>query len=95
MNISHVDHRVVDNIISKIEDEFGKMTVIRGKVHGFVGIDIEFKDNKTEWITMINYLTECFNAFVEPINKGANTPAKHNLFDVLDDEKMSEENTDL
>ena len=31
IKISHVDPRVVDDIIGKIEGNFGKMTVTRGK----------------------------------------------------------------
>ena len=38
MQISHVDYQVVNDIISKIEDDFGKMIVTRGKAHKFVGI---------------------------------------------------------
>ena len=95
MKISHVDPQVVSDVIGKIEGEFGKMTVTRGKKHRFVGMDIEFKEDKTVWITMIDYITECFEAFGEPIVKGANTPAKHNLFEVGDDIKLSEEKMDV
>ena len=60
-----------------------KMTDIRGKVYMFVGMDIEFKNNRTPWITVIDYLTEFFNAFREPIDRGVNTPAKHNFLTCL------------
>ena len=63
MKVSHVDHRVVDDIINKIEDDYRKMTVNRGTVHKFVGMDIWFKDNKMVEITIVDYLTECFEAF--------------------------------
>ena len=71
------------------------MTVTRGKVHKFVGMDIRFKDNKTVEIIMVNYITECFEAFGEPLKKGESTPAKHNLFEVINLEKVSEEKKDL
>ena len=58
-------------------------------------MDIEFKEDKTVWITMIDYIAECFEAFGEPIVRGANTPAKHNLFEVSDDTKLSEEKMDI
>ena len=38
--ISHVDTEVMDHIISKIEERFGKMVGTRGKKHNFVGMDI-------------------------------------------------------
>ena len=82
MKISHMEHRVVDYIINKIEDNFGKITVTRGKIHKLVGIDIEFTDDKTVKIKMIDYIAVYFDAFGEPIVKEANTPAKHNLFEV-------------
>ena len=77
MKILHMDHRVVDNIIDKIKDDFGKMTVTRGKLHKFVGMDIEFTEDKTVKTTIIDYTIECFDAFGESIVKGSNTPAKH------------------
>ena len=40
--ISHEDSTVVDEVIAKIEERFGKMTVKRGKEHVFVGMDINF-----------------------------------------------------
>ena len=63
MKISHVNPRVVDDIIGKIEGNFRKMIVTRGKVHTFVWMDIEFKDNDTVSITMIEYLKEYIEVF--------------------------------
>lgn len=34
---------MVDDIIGKIKDEFGKIMVNRGKIYRFVGMDIELK----------------------------------------------------
>ena len=61
--ISHVDPGVVDDVITKIEERFGKMVVTRGKKHNFVGMDIEFKDNGPVQILMQEYIKECFVAF--------------------------------
>ena len=63
--ISHVDPKVVDQIISKIEDRFGKMTVTCCKAHNFVGMDLKFKDNDTVEILVQEYIKECFEAFGE------------------------------
>ena len=65
------------------------MTVTRGKTHNFVGMDLTFKDNGTVEILTQEYTRECIEAFDEEIKK-ANTPAKHNLFDVNDIKQMSE-----
>ena len=59
------------------------MTVTRGKAHNYLGMAIEFKDNGTVEIPMKEYIKECIVTFGEEMNKGANTPAKHDLFSVV------------
>ena len=86
---------MVSQVIARIEDRFGKMTVTRGKSHNFVGMDIEFMDNNTVEILMKGYIEECIVTFGEDLGKGVNTPAKHDLFNVSDDDKMSEERMDI
>ena len=66
--ISHVDSKVVDQVIKKIETSFGKMTVTRGKTHNFVGMDLDFKDNGTLGILMQEYIKECIVVFGEEID---------------------------
>ena len=79
--ISHVDSKVVDQIILAIEDKFGKMTVKRGKDHVFVGMDIVFTNDHKVKITMKSYLQEAITAFGEDVSMGAATPAKRDLFE--------------
>ena len=40
--VLHLKAEVVSNIIAKIEDHFGKMTVTRGDEHEFLGMSIVF-----------------------------------------------------
>ena len=40
--ISHVDSKVVDEIIDLLKSHFGALTVTRGKKHNFLGMDITF-----------------------------------------------------
>ena len=56
--ISHVNPRVVTTIIEKIEEQFGKMTVTRGREHVFLGMNsIKYDtDERTAIITMKDYL---------------------------------------
>ena len=45
---SHVDAKVLDNIISKIQNEFEKealLAISRGKVHEGMGITIDFLES--------------------------------------------------
>ena len=93
--ISHVDSKIVDQVIKKIEESFGKMTVTRGKTHNFVGMDIDFKDNGSVGILMQEYIKECFIVFGEKISTCVNAPGKHDFFTVTDEKTMSEERMEI
>jgi hypothetical protein len=80
--ISHVDPKVVDGVITKVEEKFGKMSVTRGKVHDFLGMHIVFNDNGTVTITMKDYLEEAIKEFEMAIKGSASSPAKSSLFSI-------------
>ena len=72
------------------------MTVTRGKLHNFVGMDLEFREDGTCAILMMDYIKECFEAYGEVICKGVNTPGKHDLFHIDNEAKaLSEEKMDI
>ena len=81
VKISHVEGDVVSNIIKRLEETFGKMTVTRGRRHTFVGMDIEFKDDGTVYLTMNEYIKECVDTYRDQIKHVVATPAKGTLFD--------------
>jgi hypothetical protein len=83
--ISHIDPTVVSMIIEKIESKFGKMTVVRGTTHVFLGMTFFFNENGTATISMKNYLQEAIEESKLDITKTASTPAQNHLFDI--DEK--------
>ena len=80
--VSHVDEAVVTDILQKIEQKFGKMTITRGKEHTFLGMKITFNDDKTVKIIMEEYVQEAISDFKEDITTVATTPANKNLFNV-------------
>ena len=80
--ISHIDSKVVDDIINQIEQKYGKMTVTCGKRHIYIGMEIEFLDKGRVKILMKDHLEECFEIFDEEIKPTTATPASHNLFDI-------------
>ena len=95
--ISHEDSTVVDWVISKIEQKFGKMTVNRGSKHTFVGVDIEFMEDRTVKLSMDDYVRECINIYGSEVKKKAATPATGRLFDEDNTEeaiKLSESEAD-
>lgn len=95
IKISHIDNHVVSRIIGIIESEFGKVLVTRGSTHRFVGMDVTLKENKTVEVKMIDYIKECFEAFGEDIKEGANSLAKHILFEIDKKQHMSNNKMDL
>ena len=54
---------MVDWVILKIEQKFGKMTVTRGSKHTFVGVDIEFMNNGTVKLAMDEFVDECITIY--------------------------------
>jgi Reverse transcriptase (RNA-dependent DNA polymerase) len=79
--ISHVNPAVVTDIILKIEERFGKMTVTRGTEHTFLGMFFVFYPDGTVTISMKSYLEEAIAEADTKITKIAATPSKRDLFE--------------
>jgi hypothetical protein len=86
--ISHVDSKVVTEVIEKIEERFGKMTVTRGKKHVFLGMKIDYLESRTAEIDMSDYLREGIEEFPEVINSSAATPARRDLYEIDEKSKL-------
>jgi hypothetical protein len=89
--ISHVNPKVVDNVIEKIEGKFGKMSQTRGDEHDFLGMNITFKDKKVK-VSMKKHILKAIETFSEDITRDAASPATSYLFKtrevaLLDEEK--------
>ena len=86
MKISHVNSKVVDNIIKTIEQEFRKeapLTIRRGKIHDYLGMVLDFTNQGRVSIRMkdcIKMLTE----LPEDMEGVATMPAAEHLFKVND-----------
>jgi hypothetical protein len=82
LKISHVSKAVVEDMVTKIEERYGKMTVTRGKKHTYIGMDIEFTGNGEVQILMKDYILEALEMFPEDCTGKAVTPARNHLFKV-------------
>jgi hypothetical protein len=80
--ISHVNPNVVTDIILKIEERFGKMTVTRGKVHSFLGMSFTFNKDTTVTISMKEYVQQCITESHLHVARKAASPAKKDLFEI-------------
>mmetsp|Transcript_17409 Transcript_17409/g.24586 ORF Transcript_17409/g.24586 Transcript_17409/m.24586 type:complete len:88 (-) Transcript_17409:582-845(-) len=58
------------------------MSVIRGKGHNFVGIDVEILEGGKIQLTSKNYIEECIGSFGENLNGHVVTPSADTSFEV-------------
>jgi hypothetical protein len=99
LKISHVDSSVVDDVIEDLRSEFGKvgdLTVNRGKVHDYLGMELDFSDEKSFLVDMEKYFDEVLKDLPEDMDGIAVTPAAEHLFKTRDDvAKLDEERAAL
>ena len=63
------------------------MTVTRGKIHDYLGMDLDYTSKKELKVVMIKYLKKVMTDFPEAITSKAATPAADHLFDIRDEEE--------
>lgn len=62
-----------------------KLSMHTGKKHNYLGVDMEFNDDGTLDISMIKYLKNIIDEFLEIIKERAVTPAHDKLFVIRDE----------
>ena len=86
LKIFHKDSLEVTNFLHHLGQIYGdRMTVHRGKVHDYLGMDLDFSTANTLKIGMIEYIKKIHEDFPEEIKSAAATPAAEHLFDVRED----------
>jgi len=88
--ISHVDAKVVDKVIAKIEERYGEMSKTRGKEHEFLGMVLKFSDGKLE-ISMEKHIEKALDSFMGKVAKRSATPARTYLFEVREKSPVLDE----
>ena len=86
LKISHKDSLEV----TKFLHHFGQIncehiTVHRGKLHDYLGMDLDFRTENTLKIGMIKYIKKINEDFPEDINSEVDMSAAEHLFDVRED----------
>ena len=63
LRVSHVNQGVVDEIVQKINDKFGGLSVTKGKHHTYLGMGITYNEDQTVSISMDEYVEEVIDTF--------------------------------
>ncbi len=91
----------VDNIMGTCTEDFEltkfscylakiyglKLSMHMGNKHDYLGVDLEFNDDGTFNVSMVNYLNSVIAEFPEMMTGKAATPAANHLFTVRDEKK--------
>ena len=88
--ISHMNPKVVDNVIEKIESKFGKMSKTRGDKHDFLGMELRYRKGKVT-VSMKKHILKAIDTFEEEITRNAASPARSHLFYVSEEAKPLDE----
>jgi hypothetical protein len=83
LKVSHVDSKVVDDILDLMDNEFGKeepMNRSRGKVHDYLGMILDFSVPGEVTIDMVNYVRTVIADMPEEMEGTAAAPAAARLF---------------
>ena len=85
--ISHVNRRVVTNILNRIEDRFDKLTITRGRRHEFLGMNIYYPGDGNVEVLMDRYIREAItDSNLHITSSECKTPAASTLAEIGPDE---------
>ncbi|KAI2500335.1 Reverse transcriptase (RNA-dependent DNA polymerase) [Fragilaria crotonensis] len=85
LKISHVDPKVVTDVIELLKSEFGNeapLTITRGKVHEYLGMTIDFSIDGKVMFKMFDYIKTMLDELPADFGGTAPNPASMKLFDV-------------
>ena len=87
LKVSHKDENAVTALTTDLEELYGpKTTICRGKVHEYLGMDIDWATEPgTMIVSTINYLHKVIEEFPEAIKGTKTSPAGDHLFSVQED----------
>ena len=84
---AHVDPLENTKFGVYLSDIYGdNITIKRGKVHDYLGMDLDFSSDGVAKVGMIKYIREIENDFPEELGAPATSPAAEHLFKVRDPE---------
>ena len=82
LKVSHKDPKEVDKFTKYLEGIYGKLTLHRGKVHEYLGMDLDYSEKGKVKVLMIKYILKMIREFPEVISGSVATPAAEHLFQI-------------
>lgn len=86
VKMSHVDQEALEDVILKLEDEFGKeapLTVTKGDIHEYLGMTIDFLNPGEVVFSMLDCIERLIAKAPAKVMKGESvSPAANHLFKV-------------
>ena len=99
LKTSHVDPAFISSVLFDIDAEYGKiakMTITQGKVHKYLGVNIDYSFPGKVIFLMIDYIGKMIEGILEDMKGETATPTSHQLFDIAEDaKKLSQADADL
>jgi hypothetical protein len=85
LKVSHVDGIELTKFVHRIAKIYGdQITVKRGCVHDYLGMDLNYSLDGKVWVSRIRYVDKVLKDFTEQIKKLSSTPAADHLFNIRD-----------
>ena len=86
LKVCHLSKEAVTAFAVKMSEIFGpKTTISRGRVHQYLGMDMDWSQQGTLIVSMIKYLQKIIKAFPEVIKSTSPSPAGDHLFKVREE----------
>ena len=85
LKISHVDSKVVDSVLGKLGERYGKdasLVRTRGKVHEYLGMTLDFSSKGEVMIKMYDNEDEIVDGAPDDMEGHATSPAADHLYEV-------------
>ena len=89
LKVSHENLFEVTKFACYLQSIYGEnLTVKRGKVHNYLGMDLDFSENGSIKVLMIKYVGKILWAFHDSLKSSSATPSADHLLQVGDQDKV-------
>jgi hypothetical protein len=83
LKVSHVDPFQITKFAAYLATIYGNELVVhRGKIHDYLGMDLNFAMDRIMQVLMITYTSKILTDFPEPITTSCTIPAAGHLFTI-------------